>query len=345
MDTGMSRTGWAWARVLGGAAILAVVVWRLGTGPFVDGIRTVDRWALAAGAGIAVLTTVCCAARWRLVARGLGLDLPLHSAVAAYYRSQFLNTVLPGGVLGDVHRAARHGRDVDDLGRSFRAVAWERTAGQVVQVAVVAIVLLALPSPVRASMPVVLVALATTVLVVVLLARALPTGGTAWWERALRTAVADARDGLLARRSWPGVVLTSVLIVAGHTATFLIAARAAGSTASPTRLLPLVLLVLLATTLPINIGGWGPREGVAAWAFGVAGLGVDQGVATAVVYGVLVLVASLPGAVVLAVEWSQHGARVGGRRGRRVASGAALAQGRPTPGQPAPRAGAGMVRT
>ena len=36
-----------WARLAGAAAILAVLVWRLGTGPFLDGVRTVDgpaRW-------------------------------------------------------------------------------------------------------------------------------------------------------------------------------------------------------------------------------------------------------------------------------------------------------------
>jgi hypothetical protein len=37
--------------------------------------------------------------------------------------------------------------------------------------------------------------------------------------------------------------------------------------------------------------------------FGAAGLGAEQGVATAVVYGVMVLVASLPGAAVLVVAW------------------------------------------
>jgi glycosyltransferase 2 family protein len=51
-----------------------------------------------------------------------------------------------------------------------------------------------------------------------------------------------------------------------------------------------------------GIGGWGPREGVAAWVFGAAGLGADTGVATAVVYGVMALVASLPGAVVIIGE-------------------------------------------
>jgi hypothetical protein len=37
--------------------------------------------------------------------------------------------------------------------------------------------------------------------------------------------------------------------------------------------------------------------------FGAAGLGAGQGVATAVVYGVMVLVASLPGAIVLVAVW------------------------------------------
>jgi glycosyltransferase 2 family protein len=57
-----------------------------------------------------------------------------------------------------------------------------------------------------------------------------------------------------------------------------------------------------AAALP-NVGGWGPREGVTAWAFAAAGLGASLGVATAVVYGVMVFVASLPGAVVLVAAW------------------------------------------
>ena len=53
--------------------------------------------------------------------------------------------------------------------------------------------------------------------------------------------------------------------------------------------------MLVAAGLPTNVAGWGPREGVAAWAFGAAGLGADQGVATAVVYGVIVAVPACPG--------------------------------------------------
>jgi uncharacterized membrane protein YbhN (UPF0104 family) len=314
----MGRTWWSRARLLGGVAILAVLVRQLGTGPFLHGLRTVDARSLAAATGIAAVTTVCCAWRWSLVARGLGIAVPLRAAVLAYYRSQFLNTALPGGVLGDLHRGMVHGRNAGDVGRGLRAVGWERLAGQLVQAVVAVLVLLALPSPVRTVMPAVLAALAAIVLVLVLagVAGLLPLGSRSRWARAVRAAGEDLRTGLLARRAWPGIVAASVVVVAGHLATFLIAARAAGVVAPPARLLPLALLILLAMAVPVTVGGWGPREGVAAWAFGAAGLGAAAGLATAVAYGVLALVANLPGAVVLAADLAARGHRRPNRSAR-----------------------------
>jgi hypothetical protein len=107
---------------------------------------------------------------------------------------------------------------------------------------------------------------------------------------------------VLGRRAWVGITLASVLVLCGHVVTFLIAARTAGATAPLSRMLPLALLAIAAMVVP-SVGGWGPREGATAWAFGAAGLGADRGVETAVVYGLMVLVASLPGAAVLLVSW------------------------------------------
>jgi glycosyltransferase 2 family protein len=292
---------WWWARLAAAAGTLAFLAWHLGTSPFLDGLRRVDGAALAAASGLAVLTTVCCAWRWRIVARGLGIDLPLGTAVAAYYRSLFLNVTLPGGVVGDVHRGISHGRDTSDVGRGLRAVAWERSAGQVVQVVLTVAVLLVVPSPVQATMPLVALAVVAVAAGAALGARVRPAVGSRW-ARLRSAAVRELRDGLLARRAWPAIALASALVVAGHAATFLIAARTAGATAPPSEMLPLALLVLAAAALP-NVGGWGPREGVTAWAFAAAGLGASRGVATAVVYGVMVLVATLPGAAVLVVAW------------------------------------------
>jgi uncharacterized membrane protein YbhN (UPF0104 family) len=281
---------WRSTRYAVAGGTVAILLWRLGTGPFLAGLRTIDGGTLAAASGLAAITTVCCAWRWRTVARGLGVELPLGAAVAAYYRSLFLNVTLPGGVLGDVHRGVSHGRDTHDVGRGLRAVAWERSAGQVVQAIVTVAVLLALPSPVQRLVPFVGLALLAA-------AGAVAVGMRAW-PRLRR----DLRDAVLARRAWPAIACASALVVAGHALTFLIAAHTAGAAAPASRMLPLALLVLLAGALP-NVGGWGPREGVTAWAFAAAGLGASRGVATAVVYGVMVFVSTLPGAAVLAAGW------------------------------------------
>jgi glycosyltransferase 2 family protein len=280
---GWRAATWRW---LLGAAVLGGVAWHTGFGPFVDGVRALDAQTLALGVGIAVPTTVACAWRWRLVARGLGLDVGLGPAVAAYYRSQFFNTTLPGGVLGDVHRGVRHGLDNGKVGRALRAVVWERAAGQVVLVVVAMVVLLLAPSPVRPYAPALLGAVLGVAAGLFLVTRL---------SRAVR---ADLRAGPLRAGVWPGVVVASAVAVAGYVATYLVAARAVGVTASVATLLPLVLLVLLAAGLPLNVAGFGPREGMAAWVFGAAGLGVELGVAAAVAYGAMVLVASLPGAAV-----------------------------------------------
>jgi len=302
------RAVWRWARVVGGVLLLVLIARRVGGGPFLDGVRAVDGAALAAAVGVGVVTTVCCAWRWSLVAAGLGVRLPLPEAVAAYYRAQFLNTTLPGGVVGDVHRAVRHGRDIGDVKLGFRAVLLERFAGQGVGIGLAVVMLVALPSPALAPVVVTVAAVALVAVaalvtgVLVLRAR----GMSPRWARVARRVRSDVRHGLLPRRTLLVVVVASSVVLLGNVALFLVAARSAGSTAPLTVLTPVTLLALLAMIVPLNVAGWGPREGVAAWAFGTAGLTAAQGVTAAVTYGLLILVASLPGAAVLVLRWRRR---------------------------------------
>ncbi len=246
-----------------GVVILAVLFWRLGTGVFLDGLRRIDGAALAGGLGIGLVTTVFSAWRWQLVARGLRIRLPLWPAVADYYRALFLNAALPGGVLGDVHRAVRHGQSAGDMGRGVRAVVLERTAGQVVLAAFGAVVLLTMPSPVlnqaRDITPLILFAGvgALAVVAAVRMNRA-PSRRDRSRPSALRTTLDEAREALLSRRNGPGVAVSSAVVLAGHIGMFVLAARVAGSDASVAALVPLAVLALLAMGLPLNVGGWGP---------------------------------------------------------------------------------------
>lgn len=319
------RTPWRW---LAGAAILAGVAQQTGSDPFVKGVSELDVPTLVLGACLAVVTTAAGAWRWHLVAGELGVEIGVPAAVASCYRSQFLNTVLPGGVLGDVHRGVVHGRAAGATGLALRAVWWERCAGQVVQVAIALAALLLLPSPVQHLVPWAVVLVVAFVLGVALLARRTSGVGSTRWRRFLDGLHHDVRFALLGGRSRPGIVTASTLAVCGHVATFLLAARAVGIDASFSTLLPLAVLVLVAAAVPLNLAGWGPREGMAAWAFAAAGLGAGAGVATAVAFGAMVFVANLPGLGVLLVarDRSAQPRQVEGRsaaRRRKVPSGGA----------------------
>src|SRR5260370_16858850 len=59
------------------------------------------------------------------------------------------------------------------------------------------------------------------------------------------------------------------------------------------------MVVQTVMVIPLSIGGWGLREGAAAWAFGAAGLGAATGVTVATLYAVLMLAAVAPGAGLL----------------------------------------------
>jgi uncharacterized membrane protein YbhN (UPF0104 family) len=293
------RFGPALLRLAAGVTVLWFLGRELGAAPFEDGLRAVTWQGIVAAVTLTVLTTICSAWRWQVVARALGTDIGLARATGAYYRSLLLNSVLPGGILGDVHRAVTQGRRGGDVAQGLRAVGWERLCGQVVQAVVTAVVLLTLPSPVRPALSYVLAGIAGVVGCGALVVGAAARLGRSRPARAARAIATDLRRGLLVRGVWPRLTLASALVVVGHTTTFVIAARIAGCTAPLGELIALLMVIQIAAGIPLNIGGWGPREGAAAWAFAAAGLGAATGVTVSTLYAVLMLIAVTPGAGLL----------------------------------------------
>jgi glycosyltransferase 2 family protein len=282
----MDRRWWALVRVAAGAAVLGVLAWRVGTQPFVAGLHAVGPGSVVAALVLVAGSTLCAAERWRLVARTAGITITTREAVAAYYRSQFLNSVLPGGIVGDVHRAIAH--------RTVRSVVVERVLGQAVQIAVgLLVVLVAWPTDLAPSTPVLAACAAGGILV-------------------LAGVVLVFTDRTyLDVETVPAVLGLSALAAAGHAVVFLVAAHAVGVDANEGTLAALAFVVLVAAALPTNIAGWGPREGAAAWVFALVGLGAATGTSVATAYGVLALVATLPGAALLVVRRTTAAAEPG----------------------------------
>lgn len=284
------------------AGVLALVLGLVDVAEIVARLRRLEpQWIIAAVA-LSVLQVAVSAWRWQFTARRLGIALPLGRALGEYYLATFLNQVLPGGVTGDAARAWRHGRATENLGPAVRAVMIERASGQLVMLATALLAVWWFPD-VRAQLSPLWVGLGlavTGVLVALLLLRRRPGMVTAFR--------ADLWQALLAPRALPFQLLTSLLVVASYIGVFWLGARAIGAAGDPAVLLPLIPLVLLAMLIPLSISGWGFREGAAALLWPLAGLPASEGVAVSLVYGGLVLLASLPGALVL-ILWPDGAAR------------------------------------
>jgi uncharacterized membrane protein YbhN (UPF0104 family) len=282
-----------------GAAVIVGTVAVVGAGPLLRGLQAISPAAVLAAALLCAVATCAAAWRWRTVSSELGVAMPWSAAVASYYRSQFVNTVLPGGVVGDVHRAYRQGASTGELALAARAVVTERVAGQLVQgvTTVGVLVALGMTAPLAGLAPA--VGWAAVVVAGLLVAAVVVAFSSRRARAILSREVRLVRSVFRTPRAALSIVAASLVVVAAHVGTFVVAGLAVGIEASPGELVGLALIALAAASLPLNVGGWGPREAASATAFAAAGLGAGAGLAVSTAFGVLTVVAVLPGAVVL----------------------------------------------
>lgn len=294
----------AW-RALLTVALLVGLAWWFDLEDVVDRLLAMRVGWVALALGVSVIQVAVLAWRWCFTARRLGVTLSFGEAWREYYLSIFLNQVLPGGVVGDVSRAWRQARGATGGqdgagGPAVRAVIFERVSAQAVMTTGAVVSLLALPSVVgQPSGPMV----AMTVAVAVLIAAA-----TAVWVRRQASAqsvtgrvLAELADSHFSPSVFAVQLATGLFIVGTYLATYIVSARAVGIETPSLVLLPLVAPVLMTMMIPVTIAGWGLRESAAALLWGAVGLTAADGVTVSVAYGVIVLVGSLPGALVLAL--------------------------------------------
>lgn len=275
-------------------ALLGLVLAQTGADPLRRSAEVLTPGPIAAALGLGLLATVAQALRWRAITLALapGQHLPVRRAVQECYRAVFLNTALPGGLAGDAVRAWRHrhggqGRDdgpdhqaldhagrAPDLRRAAGSVALERLTGTVLLFAGAAVAAIGIDRR---------LAVATGAVALVAAAVAVPG-----WRRlpgpARRAALGWSVPALGA---W--VVLIAVV------------ADRLGTTGGQA-IVPLGLLVLAGSSIPLGFAGFGPRETAAAVGFAAAGLPAGSGVATAAGFGVLAVISVLPGGLVLLLD-------------------------------------------
>ena len=277
------------------AGLLTLLFWVIDAREIAAHLARLDPWWALAALAVLVFQIVLLAWRWRFTASRLGLEMSYGHALREYYLGVFLNQLLPGGILGDVSRAWRHARLTARTRRAVHAVVLERVAVQSVMLGIALASLAAIPALRPAMMThwgwIAAAAVLAIGLSVWLLHTALP---------AIRAAIqefrGDARRAFLPLPVLLVQLLTAILVTAANLAAYAAAARALGADIALVTLLPLIAPVLLVMMLPISVAGWGVREGAAALLWTASGLAVAEGVAIAVAFGLLFLLAALPGA-------------------------------------------------
>lgn len=306
-----SRVGRAGLAVLQAAVTVAGligIVLLFGSGSLTAALSAVTVPSVLAALVVGTLVTAVQAQRWRLVARGVGTEIRFGSALARCWQAGFLNAVLPGGLLGDLHRVAeqraltvRHRPAEPHRRASARRWTWtrgwgtsalpvwaERAAGTTIVLAAASVVLIPRDAALAGG-------LGAAALIVGIL--------TAWAMRSLPLRPQLAVWGLAAA-NW--ALFMTLFVVA---ATTVLAARPDSRSADtvaaldPQALLIIAAVSIAAMSVPVSVGGWGLRETAAALTAGMLGLDADLGVTMAAGYGVLATVSVLPGAVVLVVRF------------------------------------------
>ncbi len=262
--------------------------------------RDVASWALVAAVLLQVVQVAICAVRWQMVLRAIGSHLPYRQAVALFSMGIFFGQVLPGAVGGDAVRIWQTCRAGLSLTAAFNSVTLERIA------TVFGLVLLVvMTQPLLASrlgdgatlwvFPALTVASLAGIGVLMQLDR-MPEALRRWRiVRGFANLAGDTRRLFWRRRPAFSVL---VVVIVGHINLALVVWCLALGLDAPASLLDCLVLVppvVLISTLPISIAGWGAREVAMVTLFGLVGVNAAQATAMSVLFGLASMVIALPG--------------------------------------------------
>jgi uncharacterized protein (TIRG00374 family) len=133
----------------------------------------------------------------------------------------------------------------------------------------------------------------------------------------------DARRLFLNPRHAAAVLAWSVAGHANISLTVYVLATGLGVNMGLADCMALFPLVLLATTIPVTIGGWGVREGAMIAIFALVGVPREDTFLVSVVYGLLIIAVSLPGGLVWLLSRQRPSAEAVDREMQRATDGSA----------------------
>lgn len=273
--------------------------------------RALDPVLATATLALFVFQSVIAALRWNAALGAIGRPLSFRRSFVLCYIGAFFNQALPSAVGGDAVRMYKAYRDGLELGTAINGVMLDRISTVVALVFLVFFLqplLLAKIDIGTAEYLFPLLSLGAVVgLGLLMVLDRMPERLRRWKVvRGLAHLATDTRRLFLRPRHAGPSLFFSVVGHLNISFAVWVLAKALGIETTILDCLVMVPLVILITTLPISIGGWGVREGAMVGAFGLVGVPAESALVLSILFGLSAMVTALPGGVLWLLE--------GGRR-------------------------------
>jgi glycosyltransferase 2 family protein len=252
------------------------------------------------------------AARWQTIARTCGASLTFLPALQLSFIGAFFNQVLPSTVGGDGARIWLLARTDAGWARATYSVLIDRMVGVFVLALVVGACLPwtfeLIHDPIaRAVLLMIGAGAIVGMFVFITIGARLQPIFDRWVVTRHLGAAARAAAALFSSPQSIGIVIACSVV--NHLLTVTAAWCCIKAIAAPVSFLQVLILmppVLLVSTIPISIAGWGVRESSMIVAFALAGLAESDGLTLSILFGAASFVVGLIGGIV----WSVSGLRL-----------------------------------
>lgn len=292
--------------VLKGGLSLGLIAWVLSKVDLAAAwqqAKSVDPALLLACLALMAVQIALGAVRWGVVLRALSAVFSWADTFIVYYIGVFFSIVLPGAVGGDAVRMWFARRKGLALPTAINSVMLERVVtvfGLIVLVVATQPILLKRVPDLPGAMvfPLLSVAAIAGILLLTVLDRLPESVQHIKLVRGLGHLAADTRALVFSPSHGLGVLVVALIGHINLSMAVYVLAEGLGIEVHALDCLVLVPPVILITTLPISIGGWGLRETAMVTAFGFVGVADESALVLSILFGIVTMVMALPGGLV-----------------------------------------------
>ena len=250
------------------------------------------------------LQAVAAAARWDLVCRIMSFPLPLAKALRLTAIGLFFNQTLPSSIGGDAVRIWLATREGATLTKAINVVLGDRLLALFVLIGLMGATLPLLQGRISdplARLGVIVIVAGGVLAAGVLLVAGRRIGALLHRFRVTRPfgdLISDLRSLFQSSASVVKLSCWSIFIHLTTIASIEAISASLNVTIHVLDALVIVPAVILVTTLPISVAGWGLREGAMVFGLGQVGVTAVDALAISICFGLLQVVVGLPGGAI-----------------------------------------------